>query len=118
MELRLRIIIFISAIIVLGVIINMIRNEKLDLKYALSWILIDISIIIISIFPNIIDIISNILGVASPMNAVFFIGFIFELIIIYSLTIAQSKNSQKLKCTVQKIALLEYKIRSDEKLDD
>lgn len=115
MDFRLRIIIIVGSILVLVGIINMVRRENLDLKYVLSWILIDVAVMIMGIYPKIIEVIANIMGIGLPMNALFFIGMLFTLIIVYSLTVAQSRNSKKVKKLAQKIALYEYELMDKEK---
>lgn len=115
MDIRLRIIILIGSLITLTTIINMIKKEKLELKYALSWIIINGGVLIVCIFPQLIEWIALIIGVALPMNAIFFIGMICSLLIVFSLTIAQSRNSQKLKDVTQKLALLEHELEKIKK---
>lgn len=114
MELRLQLIILIGSIVVLTFIINMIKKQKLELKYALSWILADIAVMVLGAFPKIIDVIAKIVGVKEPINVVFFLGSIFLGVIVFSLTVAQSRNSRKLKDLVQKVAL-EEKYNKDSK---
>lgn len=108
MDIKLRIIIIVGSILVLIGIINMVRRENLDLKYVLSWILIDMAVMTMGIYPKIIEVVSHTMGVGLPVNALFFIGILFTLIIVYSLTVAQSRNSKKVKKLAQRIALYEY----------
>lgn len=107
MDLRLQIIIIIGSLLALIYIINMVRKEELELKYSLSWIFADVAILICSSFPKTIDWIARLLGVVESINVIFFLGIAFICIIVLSLTIAQSRNSKKLKDLVQKVALLE-----------
>ncbi len=107
MDIKLQIFIIISCILYLVFIINMIRKEKLDLRYALVWILVDIAIIILCVFPKIIDFIAGLIGIATPVNMVFFFGIVFQIIIVFSLTREQSQNAKKIKELAQRIALLE-----------
>ena len=103
----------------------MIKKENLELKYALSWIGVSTAIIIIALFPIIIEILADRMGIASPMNGLFFLGIGFILLIIFSLTVAQSRNSKRIKELVQKVALLEEKtekqfidIKGEKKTDE
>lgn len=112
METQLRITIIVGCLITLIFVVNMIRKERLELKYSLSWIFIDIGVLTLSIFPKLIEKISKLLGVVTPINALFFLGICFQLIIIFSLTVAQSRNSKKLKDLVQNIAMLEYELKN------
>ena len=85
--------IIISIIIILGIvyIINMVRKKALELRYSLTWLGVGICILILTLFPQIMNKISAIMGIASPMNMFFFLGFCFSLTIIFSLNISASK---------------------------
>lgn len=72
--------IIISIIIILGIvyIINMVRKKALELRYSLTWLGVGICILILTLFPQIMNKISAIMGIASPMNMLFFLGFCFS----------------------------------------
>lgn len=108
---RLRILIILGVIFALIYIISMIKREKLELKYTLSWMIAAFAVLVMAIFPSIMDWMAQILNIYSTVNALFFIGMCFILVILFSLTIAMSRNSRKLKDMVQKIALLEHEIQ-------
>ena len=99
--------IIISIIIIWGIvyIINMVRKKALELRYSLTWLGVGICILILTLFPQIMNKISAIMGIASPMNMLFFLGFCFSLTIIFSLTISVSKMSIQIKDLTQEIAL-------------
>lgn len=105
---KLRIYVVTLSIIFLIYLINMIRRNKINLKYILSWISISIGILIIAIFPKLLTLFANFLGVSDPMNALYFVGFIFLIIVVFSLTVAQSRLSDKVKLLSQEIALISY----------
>lgn len=107
MNIRIQIIIAIIVGIALAVIINMIRNKVLELKYALSWLFVGFGILILDIFPQLTTWFSRLLGIASPVNMLFFLGFCFSLIIIFILTIAVSRMSTRIKQLAQELALYE-----------
>ena len=109
MSVKIQIIIAVLIICALIVIIDMIRKKRLELSYALSWLLVGIGVLILDIFPQLIKTISEKIGIVSPVNMLFFFGFCFSLIIIFVLTIAVSKLSIKIKKLAQKIAIYEKK---------
>lgn len=113
MNIRIQIIVGIVVILALIIIINMIRQKKLELRYALSWLGVGIAILILDCFPQLITWLSRKVGIASPVNMLFFFGFCFSLIIIFGLTIAMSRMSIRIKELTQEIALFEKKV--DEK---
>ena len=106
MDIKIQIIVVVGVLIALAVIINMIRRKKLELRYALIWILVGVAILVLDCFPNLISWISKQLGIASPVNMLFFFGFCFSLIIIFALTMAMSRMSNRLKELAQETALL------------
>lgn len=109
MSVKIQIIIAVLIICALIVIIDMIRKKRLELSYALSWLLVGIGVLILDIFPQLIKTISEKTGIVSPVNMLFFFGFCFSLIIIFVLTIAVSKLSIKIKQLAQQIAIYEKK---------
>ncbi len=110
MTLKIQIVIVAVILIALIYIINLIRKNKLDIKYALSWIIVGVIIIIFTCFPAIMISVSKFLGIVSPINMIFFLGFCFSLLILFSLTVALSINSKRVKNLNQKMALLEKEI--------
>ncbi len=88
-------------------ILREVKKNRLELRYTLSWLFLDIALLILSIFPQLLTKIARMLGIYSPVNMIFFMGFVFSLIIIYTLTVAISKMSREIKRITQKIALME-----------
>lgn len=106
MSFRLQVVIFFIIILGIAYILNLVRKKYMDLRYALSWILISVCILILTAFPQILNVLAGILGIASPVNMLFFFGFCFSIVIIFSLSIALSRMSEKVKRLAQEIAIL------------
>lgn len=109
MNIRIQIIIAVIVIIALCVIVNMIRKKRLELRYALAWLIVGVGILILDCFPKLIDWLAHKIGIASPVNMLFFFGFCFSLMIIFVLTISISRMSIRLKQLAQELALYEKK---------
>lgn len=107
MNIRIQIIIGITVLLALAVIINMIRKKRLELRYALAWLIVGVGILILDCFPQLITWLAKILGIASPINMLFFFGFCFSLVIIFVLTVAVSRASIRIKELAQEVALYE-----------
>lgn len=114
MELKLQLLLLLGSVSTLVIIINMIRKERLELKYSLLWILMSLSITCLSLFPKSIELIADLMGVVTHINAIFFLGLTSNLIICFSLTISESRKSKKIKELTHAIALLENKLSSVE----
>ena len=67
--------------------------------------------VLLTLLPKLMSKLAHIAGIASPVNMVFFLGFLFSLVIILSLTVAMSSASNGVKRLVQKLALLEKRNR-------
>ena len=113
MNIRIQIIVGIIVLLALGVIINMIRQKKLELRYALSWLGVGVAILILDCFPQLITWLSRKVGIASPVNMLFFFGFCFSLMIIFVLTVAISRMSIRIKELTQELVLFEKRIREE-----
>lgn len=87
-------------------ILNMIRKYKLDLKYSLLWLFLCVTLVIMSVWPGILSTFSNLLSIEAPVNALFFLGIMLSLLILFSLTVALSRSSVKIKYLSQEIGLL------------
>lgn len=107
MNLKIQLIVGFIVVIALSIIVNMIRRKRLELRYALAWLLVGISILILDCFPQLITWLSVKAGVASPINMLFFLGFCFSLMIIFVLTVAVSRMSIRIKELAQELALHE-----------
>ena len=102
---------FISIVIVLFVAYSfpLIKKDKLSIRYSLSWYILSVILLIAVWFPNLLVVLANLLGIYSPMNLVFFVGFCLSLWILFSLTRIVSIQSSKIKSLAQQIALSEKK---------
>lgn len=111
MNVRLQIIVAIAILFALGVIINMIRKRALELRYALAWLIVGVGVLILDVFPGVMEKLASVLGIYSPVNMLFFLGFCFSLVIIFVLTVAVSRMSIRIKELTQELALHEKENR-------
>lgn len=106
MNTTLHIILIISSIIFFIFIFNMVRMKKLQLKYALTWIAASFSFIIFACFPSVITLLSKLLHIQEPVNALFLLILFFLIIIVFILTLALSRNAERIKTLTQEIGIL------------
>lgn len=114
MSIRLQIIIAVIIIAALCVIVNMIRRKRLELRYALAWLIVGFGVLVLDCFPQLINWLAKKIGIASPVNMLFFFGFCFSLVIIFVLTMAVSRSSIRIKQLTQELALYEKKMSEKE----
>lgn len=115
MNIRIQILIIAVTLLAMLVIVNKIRNKGIELRYSLLWLFLGVAIIIFACFPHVSSWLAHMLGISQPMNMLFFAGFCFTLPIIFSLSVAVSKLSNKVKILTQEIALLSAGYENDRK---
>lgn len=110
MNIRTQILVVVLAVAALFWIIRKICRKGIEVKYSLLWILLGIGVIIFACFPQFTAWLAQLFGIGQPINMVFFAGFCFALVIIFSLSVAVSRLSNKVKRLTQEMALMEKKI--------
>lgn len=119
---KLQIILGVMVILSFLFIVNMVRKRALELKYALSWFILLIGIGIMDCIPKTMNYLANLMGIYSPMNMIFFIGFVFAIIIIFILTVTLSRLSNRVRKMAQILAMLNNyqgeELKEEHKLDN
>lgn len=117
MSIELRIMIGIGVIICLLFIIKMIKKGRLNLKYSLLWLLLCVFFLALVLFPSCINWMQSV-GFASPVNGLLTLGVLFCLMLVMTLSVIVSQQTTRIKNLAQYIALLEKRIRDEEKEND
>ncbi len=115
MSLRARIIILVVLVLALIVVLNAVRKKSMRLKYALPWFGCLIVLLVLSAIPNGLVGLANLLGIYSPVNMIFFLGFLFSLAIIFVLTLVVSRLAERIRKLTQSVALLEDRLTQEQK---
>lgn len=109
MGIVLRIILIVSAILLFGYMIKKIRQSKIKIEHTVFWIVFDVILIVIGVFPEIIYLVSEWIGFQSPVNMVFLM-IIFVLIVKnFLITLEISHIENKVDSLIQQIAIRNLK---------
>lgn len=102
-----------AAILLLGMlyIIRLVRKRKMELKYALPWMAVSFAALIVDCFPKILSVIADLLGIATPVNALYLVAFLFSVCLLFALTVIVSRQSERIKQLVQSAALCEERVK-------
>lgn len=96
-------------------ILKKIRQSKLQIEYAIFWIIFSGVLVIISLFPWLVSLFTRLLGMQLPVNFVFMVFIFILLVKLFMMTIELSTLENKVKDLTQELAL-EEKERRDELL--
>ena len=102
-EMRLQYLLIIGTIVLFGLIIDLIRRDKIEVKYAIIWLAFSLVMILFSLFPQIVFILGDITRVINPVNFVFLTQIVFILLILLSVSAVISGFSKKIKRQIKKI---------------
>ena len=98
-------------LVFLVIILAFLTKKHLNLKYTLIWLLADLFMLVVAIFPGIVDWLGSVFGIASPVNTVFLFAGMFSLLIILTLTMIVSHMNNRIYRIVQAQAILEKRVR-------
>ena len=115
----LRILLILGAIALFGMIVWLIKNKKIEVKYSIIWLAFSATMILFAVFPYLVLVLGDISGVANPVNFIFMTLFVFILLILLSVSAVISGFSTKIKRLAQANALLEKRVRElEEKIEE
>ena len=114
MGLILRIILILASLVTTLYILKRIRHAKLQIEYAIFWLIFAGMLLVISIFPNLMIQLTRAVGMQSPINCVFLLVIFTLMIKLFMQTIEHSQLEDKLKQLTQRLAI-EEKLREEER---
>lgn len=117
MNIKLQIFIISVCIIFFFYVANLLRKKKIDFRYALGWIALGLIILGLTLFPNALSWLSGQIGIASPVNMLFFFGLCLALCMIFSLSISLSHANDRVKKLAQELAILKKTVYDDEMIN-
>ena len=104
---HLRVIIGILCFALVGIIIELIRQNRLKEHYAIIWLLTAVSIFIFGIWPNSLNVISRIVRL-HHLTTLFLVAFLFLLAIVLHFTLAISQLFDRNRRLTQEVAWLRF----------
>jgi hypothetical protein len=113
---RLTFVAALAVVLVLGVIVELIRRQRLQERYALLWIVTGGVMLVLAIWRRGLDAFADLIGVAYPPSALFMVAGLFVFVVLLHFSTVLSRLSEQNKTLAQRLALLEEKLRlKDEK---
>jgi hypothetical protein len=106
---HLRIVIGILCFTLVGIIVELIRQNRLKEHYAIVWLLTAVSIFIFGIWPDSLNLISGLLRL-HHLTALSLVAFLFLLAIVLHFTLAISQLFDRNRRLTQEVAWLRYEL--------
>ena len=105
----------IGSFVLFAMIVWLIKNKKIEVKYSIIWLAFSATMIAFALCRYLVLVLSDITGVVNPVNFIFLTQIIFILLILLSVTAVISGFSRKIKRLAQSNALLEKRVRELER---
>lgn len=87
----------------------LVKKKKEDVKQFLLWALIGIIMLILAVYPKLADIALKLLNMEERINAIFAIGILLSILLIFNLNNQIEKMDSQMSKLNEEIALLKYR---------
>ncbi len=114
MDPRLQIVAVLAAGLLLFVVLELVRQRRLMERYALLWLFSGVVLLGLAVFSDVLETLSRALGIATPVNALFFVAFAFVALLLLHFSTAVSRLTDQTKVLAQQLALAEERLRRAE----
>jgi hypothetical protein len=96
------------ALLISGVIFELVRRKHLMERYALLWLLAGAIVLILGLWKGLLTTLAHAVGIHYPPTALFAVAFAFVLVMLVHFSITVSALSDQNKQLAQRVALLEH----------
>ena len=115
---RLTIVLILAIIIYFVIILKLLKDKKLNMKYTLLWLFTGVVLFVITIKPEILVWFLGLFGIVGTMNGLFIVLIAFLILLVLSLTSIASRQAGRITKLIQTQGLLEKRVRElEERLD-
>jgi hypothetical protein len=99
-----------AALLLIGVVLELVRSRRLQERYALLWLLTGVSVLVLAVWRDLLGIVAGAIGVHYPPSALFAVGAAFVLVVLLHYSTVISKLAETNKVLAQRLALLETEL--------
>ena len=100
----------IASILTFVFVFSLLRRGVLREKYAVLWLLLSGAALFFSIFPQALIFVSSRLGVAEPVNLLFFVTIVLLILVAVQLSYELSRHEMRIRRLAEEVALLRDEI--------
>jgi hypothetical protein len=101
----------ITAAITLIFIVDLLRRGVLREKYAVLWLLFAGAALFFGLFPAALDWLSATIGVAAPVNLLFFVTIVLLVLVSVQLSYELSRHEARIRRLAEEVALLNQEVK-------
>lgn len=106
-----RVEVIVVAVLICAVILELIRRKYLLERYAILWLILGITILVLAAWKGLLTSFSHAVGIYYPPAALFAVAFLFVLALLLHFSIVLSRLSNQNKILAQRLALLQHELQ-------
>lgn len=108
----------VSALVVLGVVVELLRRRRLRERHALWWLAAGLLALLIGIFPQILIWAADLIGVEIPTNLIFFVSIAILILVNIQHSAELTDLEGETRTLAEEVAIQELRIRElEDRLD-
>jgi hypothetical protein len=100
-----------TAVVTFIFVFSLLRKGVLREKYAVLWLFFSGAALLFAIFPGLLVWFSGVIGVAEPVNLLFFITVVLLILVSVQLSYELSRHEARIRRLAEDVALLDQQIR-------
>lgn len=104
----------VSALLVLGVVIELLRRGRLRERHAIWWLIAGTLALVIGVFPATLIWVAKLVGVEVPTNLVFFVSIALLFLVCIQHSSELTRLEEKTRSLAESVAILELRVRDAE----
>lgn len=102
------------AVLICAVILELIRRKHLMERYAILWLSLGVTILVLAAWKGMLTTLSHAAGIYYPPAALFAVAFLFVLALLLHFSIVLSRLSDQNRILAQRVALLRQRLEEKE----
>jgi hypothetical protein len=100
----------VGALVAVALIIELLRRRQLTEKYAVIWLVLGVSIVVLALWPRLLEAASEAVGIAVPSNLLFFGAAFVLLFVCLQLSREASRLEEETRTLAEDLALLRQEV--------
>ena len=111
MDSRIQAIAVVVTALLLFLVFELVRRRRLLERYALLWLLSAVVLLVLAAWSGLLEQVADLVGIATPSNALFVVGFAFVLTLLLHFSLAVSRLTDETKILAQQVARLDAELK-------
>jgi len=103
--------VIIVAVLICGLIFELVRRKRLMEKYAILWLVSGSTVLVLALWKGLLSTLASAAGIHYLPSALFAVAFLFMLALLIHFSISISRLSDQNKTLAQHLALLQNEVR-------